>query len=575
MVGEIGPSAHYVVHERIAAGGMGEVYLGTVAGHAGRRRIAIKQLSPARLSDPAAVDRLVNEARVGYRLTHGNVCQVFDLVLDERGVFLVLEYVDGMDLRNLCKKLRDQDRDLDPAIVLYVAREAARGLDFAHRLKDEDGRPIHVVHGDVTPPNLLISDSGEVKVADFGIARALGMAAPGQEVVGGTRGFMAPEAAAGTIDPRIDVYALGATMHYALVGKPPARPGDVSLLSSRSDVSRTCVDLIKRAIHLDMDKRFSSCSELDAALSFELARRYPTFLPANLGNLVARLRAGKQPALRPLEERTLFSIALPRVSLVSGDSLPYEPTVRAQAIFAKPPSGADTLNRRGETSVEGTQTVLPVPVARRSRFPWPVAVAVVGLAAAIVATVVVASIGSPGEARSAHDTAAATDGGSPGSQAAAAAPISSTDASSDASSSGARAAASTMDASVASSDSGAVALADAGPAPERSAELSRRERRPRRERRKQLERERKQLERAPAPPDSKNKQPAYLSVNASPWGAVEVDGAIIARETPAFQIELRPGRHRVRVVFGDGTKSRTRVVNLAPGQSKSLGFRKD
>src|SRR4030095_604144 len=112
---------------------------------------------------------------------------------NEEGTFVVMEYVRGCDLRTLLLQLEHEGRTLDAATAVYVAREGARGLDYAHRRTDTAGRALGIVHGDVTPQNILLSSEGEVKLADFGIARAIHTPAPGEGLVGGTPGFMAPE----------------------------------------------------------------------------------------------------------------------------------------------------------------------------------------------------------------------------------------------------------------------------------------------------------------------------------------------------------------------------------------------
>src|SRR5687767_7175383 len=216
-------STHFLIHDRVAAGGMGVVHAGTMVSFAGRRRVAIKRLSAEGEVSAAARARLVAEARLVFQLTHRNICQVLDLGANQEGAFIVMEFVDGLDLRGLLRQLGDDGEHLDVASAVYVAREVAQALDYAHRRTDDGGQPLDLVHGDVTPPNILLSVEGEVKLTDFGIARALGTTAPGTHVVGGTPGYVPPEVASGLIDSRADIYSLGVTLYAALTGRDPSR----------------------------------------------------------------------------------------------------------------------------------------------------------------------------------------------------------------------------------------------------------------------------------------------------------------------------------------------------------------
>jgi serine/threonine-protein kinase len=218
MVGVLQGAPTYLVHQKLSQGGMGAVHLGTLVSSAGERRVAIKRLLLPRQSDEEAHRRMIEEGRLVFQLTHANVCQVLDLVESDEGTFIVMEYVDGCDLGSLLRGLVKAGRPLDHAAAVYIVREIAHALDYAHRRVDAAGRPLLLVHGDVKPANILLSREGEVKLADFGIARAFGTHAPGNQVTGGTPGYMAPEQEQGIADQRADIYSLGVTLYVALGG---------------------------------------------------------------------------------------------------------------------------------------------------------------------------------------------------------------------------------------------------------------------------------------------------------------------------------------------------------------------
>jgi serine/threonine-protein kinase len=276
----------YVLEREIGSGGFGTIYAGTMHTPAGKRRVAIKRLLAQGELSPEASARLLAEGRLVFQLTHVNICQALDLGTSHEGAFVVLEYVEGLDLHRLLKALAAGGSSLDVASAIYIAREVARALDYAHRRTDDQGAALHLVHGDVTPRNVLLSLEGEIKLADFGIARAIRAAAPGNRLRGGTPGFMAPELLAGHADHRADVYSLGVTLYVALGGTNPQALEPERLRDRRSDVSRELIAIVSRATSVEPEKRYLSAAELERELAFQLAASYPQFTPQALGAIV-------------------------------------------------------------------------------------------------------------------------------------------------------------------------------------------------------------------------------------------------------------------------------------------------
>ena len=278
---------------------MGVIYSGSMVTPAGRRQVAIKRLANDQIGlnfGDEARARLIAEAQLVFRLTHANICQVLDLGVNEEGVFVVMEFVAGVDLRGLLKRLRTSDAQLPVPVVLHIGREVARALDYAHRSVDDDGRPLLLVHGDVTPQNILISREGEVKLADFGIARALGNHGPGTHLIAGTPGFMAPEVTSAKIDHRADIYSLGMTLYTVLVGRKNApERSSATELGLRPEISSEFARLLMRSTAERPEDRFVSARDLESALSIELARRHPTFTAAMVADIV-RAHTQSQPA---------------------------------------------------------------------------------------------------------------------------------------------------------------------------------------------------------------------------------------------------------------------------------------
>jgi len=192
---------------------MAEVFSGhSIGDHGFQKPVAIKRLLPELANDHVFVDRLIDEAKLLVGMQHGNIVSVLDLARDGDDVFLVMEFVDGPSLRQLLKT-RGQ-RGLPLGVATYIVQSAAAGLAFAH------GRPGGaIVHADISPSNILLTTSGEVRVADFGIARREG---GGHGIVEGKWAYMAPEQARGEpLTPRSDVFALGVVLYELICGAHP------------------------------------------------------------------------------------------------------------------------------------------------------------------------------------------------------------------------------------------------------------------------------------------------------------------------------------------------------------------
>jgi serine/threonine protein kinase len=206
----------YVLRDLLGRGGMGEVFSGYVIGsHGFQKPVAIKRLLPELANDQVLVNRLISEAKLLVGMDHGNIVSVLDLARDGGDVFLVMEFVDGPSLCQLTKSLAVRTRPaLSFAISTYIVQSAAAGLQFAHN------RPGGaVIHADISPSNLLLTTSGEVRVADFGIARREG---GGAGIVEGKWAYMAPEQLRGEpLTPRSDVFALGVVLYDLISGEHP------------------------------------------------------------------------------------------------------------------------------------------------------------------------------------------------------------------------------------------------------------------------------------------------------------------------------------------------------------------
>jgi serine/threonine protein kinase len=269
----------YRLERLLATGGMGQVYLGAVQGEAGfSKPVVIKRLHPSLSADDEFVQMLIDEARITSQLIHTNICQVMDLGVAEESYFIAMEYIDGLDLSALSKRAGGSF-DLDAAI--FIATEMLAGLHYAHQRADVDGQPFSIVHRDISPQNILVSFEGEVKIIDFGIAKARNRLVRTETgVIKGKYLYMSPEQALGKpVDHRTDVYSAGVVLQELLLGRSPlwglshaeilrrvADPRPEPLHRHRSDVPHGLTRVLRKALMRDPAGRYASAEEFQAAL---------------------------------------------------------------------------------------------------------------------------------------------------------------------------------------------------------------------------------------------------------------------------------------------------------------------
>ncbi|HEX4450575.1 MAG TPA: serine/threonine-protein kinase, partial [Kofleriaceae bacterium] len=212
----------YLLVQRLSRGGMGEIFLAK-HGLAGFEKLAvIKKVLPHLAADAQFISRFVDEAQVAIKLQHVNIAQVFEVGRVGDEYFLALEYVEGRDLRRTLGLLGQRKQRLPVDLALFIGRELANGLAYAHRRTSADGASLNLVHCDISPPNVLVSFEGETKVIDFGIAKsAIRGTATDPKMGFGKFGYMAPEQLirGGVVDARTDIYAAGVVLYELLTGK--------------------------------------------------------------------------------------------------------------------------------------------------------------------------------------------------------------------------------------------------------------------------------------------------------------------------------------------------------------------
>jgi|HubBroStandDraft_2_1064218.scaffolds.fasta_scaffold06681_4 serine/threonine protein kinase len=212
----------YRVIEKLESGGMAEVFRAESEGLQGfRKQVAIKRVLPHLSSKKKFISMFLDEARLSAQLSHSNCVQVFDIGVGDSAYFIVMEFVDGANLKAVIEQLKRAGKDFPVEAAVHISLEICKGLAYAHELTDPQGVALHIVHRDMSPPNVLITKYGEVKIVDFGLAKAnsqLEKSEPG--IIKGKFSYLAPEAAmAQEVDARTDIFAVGIILWELLAGQ--------------------------------------------------------------------------------------------------------------------------------------------------------------------------------------------------------------------------------------------------------------------------------------------------------------------------------------------------------------------
>jgi serine/threonine-protein kinase len=270
------------VLRKVAIGGMGTVYLAEQVGEAGfSKTVALKVIRKERLQDANALQMFIDEAKLVADLVHVNIAQVLNLGCCGGVYFIVMEYLHGKSAAEYVGRHRELRRRPPAEFAAFIASRVCRGLEYAHTKKDRTGRPLGIVHRDVTPSNLIVDFRGSVKLTDFGIAKALTMNMPDEtKVIMGKFPYMSPEQARGEItDARSDLFSLGLVLYEMTTGTrvytPESRRELLTLMTRyrikdprkiAPDLPEALTTIVMRALEKDPRNRWQSALEMGDAL---------------------------------------------------------------------------------------------------------------------------------------------------------------------------------------------------------------------------------------------------------------------------------------------------------------------
>ncbi len=383
----------YRVVRKIDAGGMAEVFQGIAESIEGfKKKVAIKRVLPHLAENKKFLAMFLDEARVSMQMNHANVAHVFDIGQAGGTYFIVMEFVDGTDLKKVMEAMRERKTRLPIAQSIYITMEICRGLGYAHDLVDADGANLGIVHRDVSPPNVLMSRQGEVKIVDFGLAKAtsqLEHTDPG--VVKGKFAYLSPESAWGeSVDRRADIFACGIILFELLTARrlflgetdvqtvelvrkaeiPPIREYNPEVLP---DLER----IVHKSLAADPDNRYRSCEEMAEDLAGYLFAQRLKVTGFDLRRMVTKIASDEEKKKldddRPSIIDQLIQEELAGFASLDGtaserEQLAYD-SARAGTAGGQPLNPFGFEDPRGwdsELKVEGTDS--PLPIAEKGEW---------------------------------------------------------------------------------------------------------------------------------------------------------------------------------------------------------------
>ena len=391
------PFGKYYLIRKLAEGGMAEIFLAKQIGAEGfERNVVIKRMLSNLSSLPDFVGMFLDEARLAARLNHQNIVQINDLGLADDFYYICMEYLPGEDFSTVLRVASSKREYVPLHLCLRIVADAAHGLHFAHEFTDETGRPLNVVHRDISPANVYVTYQGQVKLLDFGIAKAESrITNTTSGVVKGKYIYMAPEQArSGTVDRRADVYALGVSLYESVTNvRPFARENDLAILNAvlkgdfqpprklRPDLPVEIEAIILKAMDTHLETRYQNAGQFAADIEKFLLGSTSISGGVHVGNYI-RLIAGDARVAWRTRIPTLSSMMKAQSGSISSEVPRFTPNeVHSTKVIST--KGAIVARRRSRLIVAGVVTLLVLALTAAgllgSRFfkrePHPVAAA--------------------------------------------------------------------------------------------------------------------------------------------------------------------------------------------------------
>jgi serine/threonine-protein kinase len=504
----------YELIELIATGGMAHIFrarLGSAEGTS--KELVIKRVLPHLLENRDFIDMFVDEARITMPLTHGNIVQVFEFGQEGPDYFLAMEFVHGRNLETVLKCVEESKQQLPLPIALFISSEVAKGLDYAHRFRDPHDRPTGIIHRDVSPQNILVGFQGEVKLTDFGIAKAKSrIRTTSQGIIRGKASYLSPEQAECTeLDGRSDQFSLGAVLYEMITGvRPFDGETEIATLQKvrdtivqapsrlRPEIPSEIDGLILKALSREPDRRFENAGAFQVVLARELHKLGPEFTSATLADWMRELYLedlNREVISRTTKERLLEQLAhkpsgIDHTSLTTAEILQM---------------GTLALHQDGSSAADKGQ---------RNWFLMLALIVLLGAGFGVLAGwSTIKEWFTGGELVS----SLVVDG-----------------------SDGSTQEEITLAEEPQAPDAGVATAEDAGVLPAADKPVIRY---------------------------------GYLNLNASPWALVEIDGRRLKKETPLFKVRVRAGRHRLRFFNPELKIEKWKTIWVKPNRTRTVSVK--
>jgi serine/threonine-protein kinase len=400
----------YQLVAEIARGGMGVVYLAVASGPGGFSKLfVVKELKAELVDEPTFLDMFLEEARLAARLSHPNIVTTYEVGLDGRRPFIVMDYLDGESLGRI---LRKRSPKLTTAMHLRLLCHALDGLEYAHTLEELDGTTASVIHRDMSPQNVFVTYDGQVKIVDFGIAKAADTSIETMAgIMKGKPGYMSPEQLSGDVDARSDVFSVGVMIWEAVAGRrmwPNKGPVEILTALIKGEIPKlgdvvpgapeALREICDRATAKEPDHRFSSARELHDALDAYLESANERMTVRQIAAIIASLFEEQRRSVRAMLETCIAqakagaaSTKLPSLAPPSLDTGTPRPTSDASARL---PSGTPVSQTTAAAAMLEPATA---PFGEMSEMTAPRRTALVVVALGIVAAIAILLLLRAGE----------------------------------------------------------------------------------------------------------------------------------------------------------------------------------
>ena len=330
----------YLLLDRIATGGMAELYRGKITGDEGfEKLVAVKKILPHLVGEKGLIESFINEAKLAAFLQHENIIRTYDFGKMKSDYFIVMEYLFGKNLQSVIGIFKKKNRLFDLEVALQIISCVCNGLDYAHTLKNFQGQPLNIIHRDISPPNIFISYEGDVKIIDFGIAKASSQNQATQfGLIKGKVGYMSPEQADGSdLDIRSDIFAIGSVLYEMVTGEKLYQGDTMEVLAKARKVEfeppenlvaklpPVISKIIHQALAKNLEERYQTCGEMLADV--EKSIRTLSLRPTVWG--IARFMKDLFKKSIPLEEQAMMKAASMTIETDNreADNQEYDPTI--------------------------------------------------------------------------------------------------------------------------------------------------------------------------------------------------------------------------------------------------------